>query len=362
MKRLLLFALLFSFSGINFLRAAIDDTIITPFYFTILGIGTKNAQVAVIGNIAPTGFTGTQVSGVFNIATGSMSGLQMAGVLNHAGDSLNGVQLSGCLNTVHGNVRGLQVAGALNATDGNVFGAQVSGSANIAAGDVSQLQISGGLNYARNVRGLQISGGLNVAQGTLTGMQISGGLNYAKHVKGIQLGVINFADSVDGAMIGVFSFARHGYHKLELGWNETTPVNLAFLSGSKKFHNVLSVCFDPRPREPYWGFGYGIGSAWRVHSRADLNVTASEYHINQGDFSQSMSDLFKLNVTLDVHLTKNLSLAAGPSLNIFVSDLNPYSGETPVTGFAPYYFFSQTYSNQWNAKAWVGFNASLRFL
>lgn len=362
MKRLLLLSLLFSFSGINSLRAAIDDTIITPFYFTILGIGTKNAQVAVIGNIAPNGFSGTQVSGVFNIATGTMSGLQAAGVFNHAGDSLTGVQLAGSLNTVHGNVRGVQAAGALNATDGNVFGAQLSGGANIAAGDVSQLQASGGLNYARNVRGLQVTGGLNIAQGTLTGMQISGGMNYAKHVKGIQLGVINFADSVDGAMIGVLSFARHGYHKLELGWNETTPVNLSFLTGSKKFHNVLSVAFDPRPRDPYWGFGYGIGSAWRIHKRIDLDMTLTAYHINQGDFSESMSDLLKLNATFDVHLTHNLSLAAGPSLNFFVTDLQPNYGEVPVTGFAPYYFFTQTYSNQWNAKAWVGFNAALRFL
>lgn len=362
MKRFLLFVLLFSFSSVNILSATVRDTIITPFYFTILGIGTKNAQVAIIGNIAPTGFTGTQVAGIFNVGTGTVSGLQMAGVFNHAGDSLTGVQLSGCLNTVHGNVRGFQASGSLNATDGNVYGVQLSGGANIAAGDVSQLQASGGLNYARNVRGLQITGGMNIASGTVTGMQISGGLNYAKHVKGIQLGVFNFADSVDGAMIGVISIARHGYHKLELGWNETTPINFSFLTGSKSFHNIFSVALDYRPRDPYWGFGYGIGSAWRIHKRADLDLGLVYYHINQGDFSQSMSDLFKVNLTADIHLTKNLSLAAGPSLNIFVADLQPYSGEAPVTGFAPYYFFSQTYSNHWNAKAWAGFNASLRFL
>ncbi len=362
MKRFILFALLLSFSG-TILRAATEDTIITPFYFTILGVGTKNAQVAVIGNIAPTGFSGTQISGVFNIATGSMSGLQIAGVNNHAGDSLNGVQLAGCLNTVHGNVRGVQAAGALNATDGNVFGAQLSGGANIAGGDVSQLQASGGLNYARNVSGLQITGGLNIAQGTMSGMQISGGMNYAKHVKGIQLGVVNFADSVDGVMIGLFSFARHGYHKLDVGWNETTPLNFSFLTGSKAFHNVLSVAFDPRPRNPYWGFGYGIGSAWKIHKRIDMDLTLVHYHISQGNFSRSMSDLFKMTLAFDVHLTKNLALAVGPSLNVFVTDLQPaYYGEAPVTGFAPYYFFTQTYSNNWNAKAWAGFSASLRFL
>ncbi|CAN5884913.1 hypothetical protein BH11BAC7_BH11BAC7_07120 [soil metagenome] len=378
MKRMLLFTLLFSIAGVPILHATVRDTIITPFYFTILGIGTKNAQVAVIGNIAPNGFTGTQVGGIFNIGTGTISGMQLAGVFNHANDSLTGVQFAGCMNTVHGNVRGLQAAGTLNATDRNVFGlqlagaaniaagdvsgAQVAGGINIAAGDVSQLQVSGGMNYARNVRGLQITGGLNVASGTVSGMQISGGMNYARNVKGIQLGVFNFADSVDGAMIGLFSFARHGYHKIELGWNETTPLNFSFLTGGKSFHNIFSLAFDPRPRQPYWGFGYGVGTAFKIHRRVDMNITAVEYHINQGDFSECMSDLFKLSVTFDAHLTKNLSLAAGPSLNIFVSDLHPNYGETTVTGFAPYYFFSQTYNNRWNAKAWAGVNVSIRFL
>ncbi len=362
MKRFILLTLLLSFSATAFLRATTRDTIITPFHFTILGIGTKNAQIAIIGNVAPSGFSGTQFAGVFNVATGPMSGLQAAGAFNHSGDSLTGVQLAGCLNTVHGNVRGIQASGALNATDGNVFGVQLSGGANIAAGDVSQLQASGGLNYARNLRGLQISGGLNVVSGTMTGMQISGGMNYARNMKGIQVGVFNFADSADGIMIGLFSFARHGYHKLEVGWNETTPVNFSFITGSKAFHNVFSMAFDPRPRDPFWGFGYGIGTAFKIHKRIDMDITAVQYHISKGYFSTSMSDLWKLSVTFDVHLTKNLSLAAGPSLNVFVADLQPGYSENTVTGFAPYYFFSQTYSNQWNAKAWAGFNASIRFL
>jgi hypothetical protein len=371
MKRLLLLGFIFSFSASTIsnantpdttIGATTRDTIITPFHFTILGIGTKNAQIAVIGNIAPPGFRGTQIAGIFNIGNGPIAGIQIAGLNNHASDSLTGMQLAGGLNTVHGNVRGVQASGGLNATDGNVFGVQLSGGANIAAGDVSQLQASGGLNYAHNLRGLQLTGGLNVVSGTMTGMQISGGMNYAKNMKGVQLGVFNFADSADGVMIGLFSFARHGYHKIEVGWNETTPANLSFLTGSKRFHNVFSVSFDPRPRDPFWGFGYGFGTAWRIHKRIDMDLTAVQYHISKGYFSTSMSDLFKLSLTFDIHLTKDISLAAGPSLNVFVANTYPVYGEHAVTGFAPYYFFTQTYSNQWNAKAWAGFNASLRFL
>ncbi|HTF05931.1 MAG TPA: hypothetical protein VK826_18005 [Bacteroidia bacterium] len=339
------------------------DTVVIapPVYFTVIGIGTEHAQIAAIGNIAPDKFSGVQIAGVFNVGKGSMSGVQIAGVNNHASDSLTGAQIAGCINTVHGNVRGIQMAGAINATDRNVYGAQLAGAVNVAAGDVGQFQAAGGLNYAHNVQGLQASGGANIASGTVTGMQISGGLNYAHNLKGLQIGVFNFADSADGVMIGVFSFARHGYHKIEIGWNETTPLNFSFRTGSTRFHNIFSLVTDFREREIVWGFGYGMGTSWPVHKRVDIGVDLVNYHISRGEFSTSLSDLWKFNITADLHLVKNLSLAVGPSLNVFVTDLNPDGNEVPVTGIAPYYFFTQTYHNRWNAKAWIGVNVSLRF-
>lgn len=361
MKRILstsVFILLFIAA---FAQVKVDTIILPrPVYLTILGIGTEHAQVAIIGNIAPKEFEGAQVAGVFNVGTGTVKGFQAAGFSNHAMDSLTGVQLAGCLNTVHGNVRGMQAAGAFNVTDGDVLGAQLAGSTNIAAGDVRQLQASGGLNYARNVQGVQVTGGLNIASGTVRGMQISGGMNVARNVKGVQLGVINLADSADGMMIGLFSFAVHGYHKLEFGWNETMPVNGSFRTGSKKFHNIFSVGIDMRPRDFTWGFGYGVGSSIPFTKRIDFGADVISYHMNQGDFFTSLSDLWKLNLTFDFHLLKNLTVAAGPSLNVFLTDLHPYSGENALTGIAPYYFFTHTYDNRWNAKAWFGFNASVR--
>lgn len=342
----------------------VRDTIVIvhpPVYFTVLGVGTEHAQVAAIGNVAADDFSGVQMAGVFNIGRGAVSGVQMAGVINHASDSLTGVQMAGAINTVHGNVRGAQLAGAINATDRNVTGAQLSGGVNVAAGDVQQVQAAGGLNYAHNVHGLQASGGANIASGTVTGMQISGGVNIAHNVKGLQIGVVNFADSADGMMIGVFSFARHGYHKIEIGWNETMPLNFSFHTGSTRFHNVVSFVTDFRQREIIWGFGYGVGSMWPISKRIDLGVQAMSYHISKGEFSTSLSDLWKFSVLTDVHIIKNLSLCAGPTLNVFTTDLNPDGNELPVTGIAPYYFFTQTYSNRWNAKAWIGAQITVRF-
>lgn len=345
-------------------ETVVKDTIVIvhpPVYFTVLGIGTEHAQVAAIGNIAPDHFTGVQMAGVFNVGRGSVSGVQMAGVNNHASDSLTGAQMAGAINTVHGNVRGVQLAGAINVTDRNVYGVQMAGGVNAAAGDVQQLQAAGGLNYAHNVHGLQASGGLNVASGSVTGMQISGGVNIAQNVKGLQVGVINFADSADGVMIGVLSFARHGYHKMEIGWNETMPLNFSFHTGSSRFHNVISFATDFRQPDIIWGFGYGVGSMWPVHKRLDIGAQAMSYHINKGEFSTSLSNLWKFSLLADFHIVKNLSLCAGPTLNVFTTDLNPPGNEEAVTGIAPYYFFTQTYSNRWNAKAWIGAQVSLRF-
>jgi hypothetical protein len=338
-----------------------DTVIVRPVYFTVVGIGTEHTQIAAVGNIAQDNFSGVQLAGIFNVGRGSVSGVQIAGVNNHASDSLTGVQMSGAINSVHGNVRGIQMSGGMNVTDRDVYGLQLGGGMNFAGGDVHQLQASGGFNYAKNVQGLQATGGINIASGTVTGVQLSGGINIAHNVKGMQLGVLNFADSAEGVMIGVFSFARHGYHKIEIGWNETTPLNFSFRSGSKKFHNLFSFTADVRPRDIIWGFGYGIGTSWAVHKRIDIGADATIYHMSKGAFSESMSDLWKMSVVADIHLTKNLSLAVGPTLNIFVSDLTPESNDLPVTGIAPYYFFAQTYDNRWNAKAWIGFNASLRF-
>lgn len=358
--RLLSFVFSFALVAIN---AQQIDTIIIPkpFYFTILGIGTEHSQTAIIGNIAPAGFNGAQVAGIFNAGSGSVRGLQAAGILNYAGDTLSGLQISGCINAAQGPVYGLQGAGALNITGRDVYGAQLAGSANIAAGDLHRLQVSGGLNYARHVYGLQATGGVNIASGTVYGLQVSGGVNIARHVKGVQLGVVNFADSVSGAMIGLFSYARHGYHKIEAGWNETMPVNLSFRTGSRIFHNVLAFSADFRPSQFVWAFGYGVGTAWAVHKRVDISTDIVNYHVNKGGFSYSLSDLWKLSVYADLHLAKNISLAVGPSLNVFISDLHPAYNENPVTGVVPYYFFTQTYNNRWNTKAWAGINASLRF-
>ncbi len=330
-------------------------------HLTVLGVGTEHAQVAVIGNIAPKNFSGSQVAAVFNVAEGPMTGAQVAGVSNHSGDSLNGVQLAGCLNTAQGNLTGLQGAGAINICEGDVRGAQLAGAINIAGGNVDVVQAAGSINYATHVKGLQVAGAVNAANGTVTGAQVSGCVNYARHLKGVQVGVFNFADTSEGVMIGLFSFARHGYHKLEFGWNETMPVNAAFHTGSRLFHNIFAAGFDFRGPRLTWGFGYGVGSTFAIHRKVDLSFNVLHYHINQDEFSPFTSSLWKMNALFDIHFVKNLSLAAGPSLNLFVTDLHPGPGETPVTGFVPYYFFTQTYSNQWNAKAWIGGSVSIRF-
>jgi len=59
-------------------------------------------------------------------------------------------------------------------------------------------------------------------------------------------------------------------------------------------------------------------------------------------------------------IAKHLSIYAGPTFNVQVSDagLYPEGVESPL---APYTFYDKTFNNQTNVKMWIGFNAGLRF-
>jgi hypothetical protein len=362
MKRL---ALLSISIGFTLLALANPDSLHTnpnqQNNYSILGVSSNNAQIAIIANVAQNRFYGSQLSACFNMSTGYLRGFQMAGIGNLAMDSVDGAQIGGVMNIASKSVRGAQIAGTLNMAGGDIYGAQVSGTANVCGGTVEALQLAGTVNIAKNVRGLQTAGTVNIAFGTVQGAQISGFLNYARNVKGVQIGVFNFADSVSGAMIGVFSYARHGFHKLEFGWNETMPINGAFRSGSKLFHNNFLVGVDYRPRNPYWSIGYGIGTAWAVTKRIDAAIELSTAHVNRGGFNTRTSEWIKIEAPFDFKLANKISIAAGPTFNVFVNDVRPQVGELPMNQFPPYYGFTQTYDNRWNVKAWFGFGASIRF-
>jgi hypothetical protein len=358
---------------------------------TLIGVNNGANQIALFGNISDTSHINTQISTLFNTSAGQITGMQLSSIINLTTDSISGAQISGVINMAQassglqlsgvanmtnkkmaglqaggsfnyaGQLTGIQIAGTGNIVSGSARGAQFSGGFNFAGKDCEVFQVAGSVNYAGNIRGAQIAGALNIANGNVRGAQLSGAVNYAHNVKGMQLGVFNFADSVDGVSIGVFSFVRHGYHKLELSTSESMLANVSFHTGSHLFHNIIGMSFTQRNNDVYWGYHYGIGSAIRLTPRMDLVIDLTGHHINRNTFNERVSELVRLEPLVDFHITKNISVFAGPALNVFVYDIQGMPGNESMAGFVPFDFYNRTYDNRWTVRAWAGGKVGLRF-
>ena len=79
--------------------------------------------------------------------------------------------------------------------------------------------------------------------------------------------------------------------------------------------------------------------------------------IRDWDYYHSVN---QLRMNFGWELAKYLTLFAGPTLNVEVTDvsLNP---EVRSKGIAPYTFYDETFNNNTNIKIWAGFNAGIRF-
>jgi len=282
---------------------------------------------------------------------------------------VKGVELGGVLNVDRGAVQGLQAAGLANIVGGSVQGAQLAGLANIAVGPAQGAQMAGLLNYqgaGTGVKTSQLAGLLNVTPGRIRGAQVAGLLNVAKHVHGLQLAPFNIADSVSGASIGVLSLVRHGYHRGEAWASDGMHVNAAVkLGASSRFYNVLAVGAQPLGNTFRWGVGYGVGSELALAERLTLSVDALAMQVNEKrSWTRELNLLNQLRPMLGWRLspTSRTMLVVGPTLNVMVSTYRKSndSGYGSSFGGDHLELFNET-RGRTNTRAWVGFNAGLRF-
>ncbi len=313
--------------------------------------GTDGVEVGGVGNITRGNVNGCQVAGAFNVVGGHMKGVQVAGFNNHLRGNLSGVQVSGFLNYARMSKYGVQAAGFANVQPKGRIAAQVSGFWNQA--DTTHLQVSGFGNYARSMKGVQVAGFLNRAKqmragsqvagcintatgtsnlqvagmfnhaDTLKGAQVSGLINRAKHVKGIQIGIINSAKTVDGLMIGLLNFSRNGYFTLEVSANEVHTTNIALKTGTHRFYTILTAgadAFGDTPEnEGIWSHGLGVGTYMRAHKPLGFTLDLIHRHVNRGGYDSSVQEWEQAALALNLKLGKHLHIAAGPTVNLFVS-------------------------------------------
>ena len=350
----------------------------------------KGVQIAGLTNLVGGITNGVQIAGAANHTMRSFSGVQVAGLANVVWDTLTGVQVAGAVNMVKGGMLGTQVAGLMNVTTQNCEGAQISGGLNVTLGDVHRWQATGLLNYGRSVSGAQVAGAVNVSLDSVGGGQVAGLLNYttdvsggqvagllnvalrsvrggqvgfvnvARKCEGGQLGFLNVSDTITGASIGFLSFAWHGYHRLDVTYDEVFPITATLRTGTHRFY--ISFSYSPEINGR-WGFGYGAGTEIGWPGRHVLNVELHAEHINEGPiWLEAVNILGSFHLTYGLTIAERLVLSAGPSVNVLVSDWRDEETYAFLSEAAPRVQWEQV-DEDVRSQGWLGFRAGvgLRF-
>jgi hypothetical protein len=325
----------------------LSGQVVNNFSLNILGgytAGTNGIEIGGLFNIDKKNVRYVQAAGLFNTVGGRVDGVQVAGISNLVLDSVRGVQAAGVNNLVYGNMRGLQIAGVYNHVTDSVKG----------------MQVAGVVNYNRkSTNGVQIAGVANISSKQMNGLQVSGVVNYAKRLRGVQIGVINIADTSDGYTIGLINIVRHGYHKLSYTVNEVQNVNLSVKTGNHKLYSILTAGLHAGDSNQLYSFGYGLGCERKINKKGtlSLNPELTSLYLYRGSWDYT-NILNKVALNLNIKLGKYVSLFAGPTFSVFITDqqtgIRGYRHPLPPSGY-------RTINFSHRVTGWVAWNAGISF-
>ena len=306
------------------------------------------------------GTNGVELGGLFNIDKKEVKYFQAAGLFNVVGGQVKGVQWAGLNNTVLDSTEGFQAAGINNLVKGKFAGVQVGGIYNHVTDSVEGVQVAGIGNFARKkLSGVQIGGIINFSNRETNGVQIAGVINYSKKLRGLQIGLINIADTSEGISIGLINVVIKGYHKLSIYSNEVMNANAAFKTGNSKLYTILHGGINTSNTDRVYGFGFGFGSELNLNKKKTLSLnpeaTSQYLYLGSWDYANILN---RLHLNLNVKLGKYVSLFAGPSFSVFVSDQD---AKIPGYGFTipPSGYHVTSFGN--NVTGWFGWNAGINF-
>ncbi|MCP4600958.1 MAG: caspase family protein [Proteobacteria bacterium] len=281
-------------------------------------------QGAGIANMVYGPIEGFQGAGIANVNTnGSALGFQGAGIFNFNGGGAFGFQGAGITNIDNGDVQGFQGAGIANVTKGKIKGFQGAGIANVSAtGHAVGFQGAGISNVADSITGAQISGIANVAYGRVRGFQ-AGLINYGKEVQGVQLGLVNVSQKNDGVPVGLLNVVGNGMLAPAMWWSDSSLVNLGLKIGSRYLYSMVGYGFHPigdrdeRRDSLFTGLGghLDFNPVW-----LELDIVFHWLHADFDWSEHNIDFLHKFRVTVGWRVVDQLSLFAGPTVNLLVSD------------------------------------------
>jgi len=237
---------------------------------------------------------------------------------------------------------------------------QVAGIYNHVSDSVKGMQVAGIGNFSNEkVNGVQIAGVSNISNREMGGVQIAGVVNYTKKLKGLQIGLINIADTSEGYSIGLINIIIKGYHKLSFSANEIENMNAAFKTGNSKLYSILQAGLNLSDSNKVYSFGYGLGSEFSLNKRKtfSINPELSCQYLYLGSW-EYLNLLNRVNLNFNVKLGKYVSLFAGPSYSVYITDQNiGFNGyRFPVP---PSSYNTTKFSNK--VTGWFGWNAGINF-
>ncbi|WP_044208119.1 LA_2272 family surface repeat-containing protein [Flammeovirga sp. OC4] len=318
-----------------------------------LGINGTNTQVASDGSFnvlwgVNGGVNYFELGGIANVNNGDVRGGQIAGITNVTRGESNGLVISGITNLNTSSARGLQLAGINNYTNNEVNGAQISGISNISGGDMNGAQI----------------GLINTVRGNLKGAQV-GLVNYTDSLNGAQIGLINVVkDGAKGTPIGLINVVKNGYYAVEVGVGETVWGNVNFKMGTQKFYTIFKAGYTQYNDKNVNTFGAGFGTQLELAKRVNLALDLSANQVVHDNTwkDTGLNLLNKADLNVQVKLAKNISIYAGPSLNVYTTDYKLNGNETAGTLDVPEHaFYDETSDHGTRTAIWVGGQAGLNF-
>jgi len=356
----------FQFSFVPFVgtNGRLSGNVTNDYSFNVLGgynKGVKKAEFAGLFNISRENVSYLQFAGFSNMVGGSFSGIQFAGFDNINLKSSSGAQFGGFTNVNIDGFKGAQFGGFANYTGKKMIGASFAGFTNVVIGEAKGILSSGFASITTgDMHGLQLSGFLNLTGGRVHGVQISGFMNVAKNVHGVQLGVFNFADSLKGVPIGLLSFVNHGYHKIELAYDELGYANLSLRTGVHSFYNILSAGLQTKSNSDTvdWTFGYGIGTAPKLSNKLFMNIDVSSQQIVHGNVQNKLNLLNKAYIGFEFQLIKRISFTAGIVANAYIMETG---ARTAPGSDSQHRIDSRQLDPNYRMESWLGWKAGIRF-
>ncbi|NME66992.1 LA_2272 family surface repeat-containing protein [Flammeovirga aprica] len=331
----------------------------------------KESKVAQVSFLYPVGMNGTNTNVASDISFNILWGVN---------GGVNYFELGGIANVNNGNVSGGQIAGITNVTKGESNGIIISGISNFNTGSAKGLHLAGINNFSKNeVNGAQISGISNVSGGDMNGAQIGLTNTVRGKLVGVQVGLINYTDSLNGGQIGLINVVRkgakgtpiglinvvkNGYYAVEVGAGETVWGNVNFKMGTQRFYTIFKAGYTQFNEKDVTTFGAGFGTQFELAKRVNLALDLSA---NQVVYDNTLKDtglnlLSKADLNVQVRLTKNINIYAGPSLNVYTSEYKLDGNEKAGTLDVPEHaFYDETSSHGTRTAIWVGGQAGLNF-